>query len=90
MTDMSYVIISSWCNVMTVAALDRYWSVRDGEEQWIQGGGWAAWAASAPEPPRAGSEVDHIRAELRTELRSALRHAYLGPKYAPSTHRYPS
>ena len=57
----------------------------DGREQgeWMQGGGWRAWIVSnakAPAPNETRGEIDRLRAELRGDFRSALRHAYLGPR----------
>ena len=49
----------------------------------MQGGGWRAWVASnakAAKPNEARNEIDRLRAELRGDFRSALRHAYLGPR----------
>lgn len=51
----------------------------------MQGGGWRAWVvnnAKASRPYKARNEIDRLRAELRVDFRSALRHAYLGPRYA--------
>ena len=63
----------------------------DGAEQgeWLQGGGWRAWIASnarVPTPKEARGEIDRLRAELRGDFRSALRHAYLGPRLANAWH----
>ncbi len=67
----------------------------DGREQggWMQGGGWRAWvvsSAKAPAPNETRGEIDRLRAELRGDFRSALRHAYLGPRSdtqgSPSQH----
>ena len=49
----------------------------------MQGGGWRAWVvnnAKAAKPNEARNEIDRLRAELRGDFRSALRHAYLGPR----------
>ena len=40
----------------------------------------AATAASAKPKQAPRNEVDRLRAELRADFRSALRHAYLGPE----------
>lgn len=53
--------------------------------EWLQGGGWRAWVvnnARASRPNEARNEIDRLRAELRGDFRSALRHAYLGPRSA--------
>lgn len=47
--------------------------------EWVPGAGWFAWATRPASQPKAG-QVDKLRAELRTEFRAALRHAYLGPR----------
>lgn len=57
----------------------------NGTEQgeWMQGGGWRAWVVSNAKPTKpseARNEIDRLRAELRGDFRSALRHAYLGPR----------
>ena len=49
----------------------------------MQGGGWRAWVvnnARAARPNEARNEIDRLRAELRGDFRSALRHAYVGPR----------
>ena len=38
--------------------------------------------ARASRPSEARNEIDRLRAELRGDFRSALRHAYLGPRSA--------
>ena len=53
----------------------------------MQGGGWRAWVvnnARAARPNEARNEIDRLRAELRGDFRSALRHAYVGPRSGPS------
>jgi hypothetical protein len=50
-----------------------------GEEEWVPGAGWFAWATKPSTKPDAG-QVDRLRAELRTEFNAAVRHAYLGPR----------
>ena len=47
---------------------------------WLREDSWAAWAATAPAPVRREGRIERVREELRLELRSALRHAYLGPQ----------
>ena len=52
----------------------------------MQGGGWRAWVvenARAAQPNQARNEIDRLRAELRGDFRSALRHAYVGPRSGP-------
>lgn len=49
-------------------------------QSWVKEGSWAAWAVQGTVPSRTGSRVDKMRHELKIELRSALRHAYLGPQ----------
>ena len=51
--------------------------------QWMRGGGWRAWvvnSARAAQPNEVHNEIDRLRAELRGDFRSALRHAYVGPR----------
>ena len=36
--------------------------------------------AKVPKPGEARNEIDRLRAELQGDFRSALRHAYLGPR----------
>ena len=36
--------------------------------------------AKASKPGETRNEIDRLRAELRGDFRSALRHAYLGPR----------
>ena len=59
---------------------DPLGNCRGTSETWVQGGGWAAWAATAPSAPKPTKKVARLRESLRGELRSALRHAYLGPE----------
>lgn len=58
--------------------------IRDeGEGDWVQGGGWRAWVAGtarSQDIANPSNELDRLRAELRNDFRSALRHAYLGPR----------
>ena len=63
-----------------------------GEEgEWLRGrgAGWREWVASTAReqpvqaPGPGGRQVDRLRAELRADFRSALRHAYLGPECDP-------
>ena len=39
--------------------------------------------ARAVRPNEARNEIDRLRAELRGDFRSALRHAYVGPRSGP-------
>ena len=48
-------------------------------EDWVPGDGWFAWATKAPLAANA-SQIDKLRAELRTEFNAAVQHAYLGPR----------
>ncbi|BDA49240.1 probable chaperone protein DnaJ at N-terminal half [Coccomyxa sp. Obi] len=66
------------------AAQGSQTSRRDEDEgEWVQGGGWRTWVARTVrnrDAIRPRNELDRLRAELRGDFRSALRHAYLGPK----------
>lgn len=61
---------------------------RQGEEEWVPGAGWFAWATKQSTKPNA-SQVDRLRAELRTEFNAAVRHAYLGPRVRMDTGELP-
>ncbi|DBA75412.1 hypothetical protein WJX77_006042 [Trebouxia sp. C0004] len=59
-----------------------------GEEEWVPGAGWFAWATKPPTKANA-SQIDRLRAELRTEFNAAVRHAYLGPRVRMNTGELP-
>ncbi|KAL0034009.1 hypothetical protein WJX79_002800 [Trebouxia sp. C0005] len=58
------------------------------EAEWVPGAGWFAWATKPSTKPNA-SQVDRLRAELRTEFNAAVRHAYLGPRVRMDTGELP-
>lgn len=52
---------------------------RPDEPDFTAGEGWLAWATRAPQPT-GNANIDRWRGDLQHQLRSAVRHAYLGPR----------
>ncbi|KAK9787469.1 hypothetical protein WJX73_006578 [Symbiochloris irregularis] len=49
------------------------------DQDLARGEGWLAWATTAPEPT-GNANIDRWRGSIHSEIRSAVKHAYLGPR----------
>lgn len=89
--ELCAVLMKVRCDRAQLTQISTYGRQRQGEQgEWLRqgGGGWREWVAgaAAEQPKKAsGSQVDRLRAELRADFRTALRHAYLGPECAQTS-----